>query len=113
MHSVTVFAGEPALFCVGRYLPHHSSSCNYNRYRPDCPRRWLRYANGQANGRTLSLYVNGTYVRQLTLPVVAPADWSQWEMLAFDIPLDAGKNTVVFVCVVLVFGVVFVVCTSA
>lgn len=55
----------------------------------------LRYANGQANGRTLSLYVNGTYVRQLTLPVVAPADWSQWEMLAFDIPLDAGKNTVV------------------
>mgnify|MGYP001809157159 FL=1 len=55
----------------------------------------LRYANGQANSRTLSLYVNGTYVRQLTLPVVAPADWSQWEMLAFDIPLDAGKNTVV------------------
>ena len=57
----------------------------------------LRYANGQANSRTLSLYVNGTRVCQLTLPVIAPADWSQWGTLAFDVPLDAGENTVVLI----------------
>lgn len=57
----------------------------------------IRYANGQAAAKTLSLYVNGEKVSQLSFPVVSPANWAQWGEISFDLPLSAGKNTVTLV----------------
>lgn len=57
----------------------------------------IRYANGQAAGKTLSLYVNGEKVSQLSFPVVASADWDKWGEISFDLPLSSGKNTVTLV----------------
>lgn len=55
----------------------------------------IRYANGQATGKTLSLWVNGSKMMQLTFPVVAPSDWEKWGQIIFDLPLQDGENEVV------------------
>lgn len=57
----------------------------------------IRYANAQATEKTLSIYVNGKKVNQLVFPVVAPADWTKWGELSFDLPLSAGSNIITIV----------------
>lgn len=54
----------------------------------------LRYANGTGSGRTLSLYVNGTKIKQTTL--AATANWDTWATQNETVTLNAGNNTVVY-----------------
>ncbi|MFC1411699.1 carbohydrate-binding protein [Streptacidiphilus sp. N1-12] len=54
----------------------------------------LRYANGNGSAKTLSLYVNGTKLRQVSLP--ATADWNTWGTEAESVTLNAGSNTVAY-----------------
>ncbi|BCJ78092.1 hypothetical protein CS0771_76360 [Catellatospora sp. IY07-71] len=52
----------------------------------------VRYANGTGANMTLSLYVNGTKLRQISLP--ATANWDTWGTIAEAVALNAGNNTV-------------------
>lgn len=52
----------------------------------------LRYANGTGSAKTLSLYVNGTRLRQTSLP--ATANWDSWGTQAEAVTLNAGSNTI-------------------
>ncbi|MFG2824908.1 carbohydrate-binding protein [Kitasatospora sp. NPDC048365] len=52
----------------------------------------VRYANGTGSAQTLSLLVNGTKVRQITLP--ATANWDTWASSEQTVTLAAGANTV-------------------
>ncbi|MFC9329564.1 carbohydrate-binding protein [Kitasatospora sp. NPDC057015] len=52
----------------------------------------IRYANGTGSDKTLSLVVNGTTVRQVTLP--ATANWDTWATSEQTVTLTAGANTV-------------------
>ncbi|MET0400802.1 MAG: CBM35 domain-containing protein, partial [Cystobacter sp.] len=52
----------------------------------------LRYANGTGNAQTLSLYVDGSKVKQLSL---APgANWDTWVTATETLSLTAGSHTV-------------------
>lgn len=59
----------------------------------------VRYANGEASGRTLNLYVNGKFVQTLHFPVVSSADWNVWSEISFSkiLELYKGTNSVVLV----------------
>ncbi|MEV7680703.1 carbohydrate-binding protein [Streptomyces sp. NPDC088341] len=52
----------------------------------------IRYANGTTATMTLSLYVNGTKVRQISLP--ATADWRTWATRDEPLTYAQGANTV-------------------
>ncbi|UUN28461.1 carbohydrate-binding protein [Streptomyces sp. FIT100] len=52
----------------------------------------LRYANGTTAAMTLSLYVNGAKVRQVSLP--ATANWDTWGTVDEPVSFNAGANTV-------------------
>ncbi|GAA2382452.1 hypothetical protein Cme02nite_53640 [Catellatospora methionotrophica] len=52
----------------------------------------VRYANGTGANMTLSLYANGTKVRQVNL--AATANWDTWGTIAESVSLNAGSNTV-------------------
>jgi uncharacterized protein YegP (UPF0339 family) len=57
----------------------------------------LRYANGPdpaPGAKTVSLYVNGTKVRQVSL--ASTGNWDTWATQATDVPLVAGTNSVSF-----------------
>jgi hypothetical protein len=54
----------------------------------------LRYANGNGASKTLSLYVNGTKLRQITLG--ATTDWNTWTTETETVTLNAGSNTVAY-----------------
>ena len=54
----------------------------------------LRYANGTGATMTLSLYVNGTKLKQITLP--ATANWDTWGTETETVPLNAGSNTIAY-----------------
>jgi hypothetical protein len=54
----------------------------------------LRYANGTGSAKTLSLYVNGVRVGQLSLD--ATANWDTWSARADTVTLAAGNNTVAY-----------------
>jgi hypothetical protein len=54
----------------------------------------LRYANGTGSGRTVSLYLNGTKLKQTTLN--ATADWNSWSTQNETATLNAGNNTVAY-----------------
>jgi hypothetical protein len=54
----------------------------------------LRYANGTGSSRTLSLYVNGSKLKQTTLG--ATADWNTWATQNDTVTLNAGNNTVAY-----------------
>lgn len=54
----------------------------------------LRYGNATDGSRTLSLYVNGSKLKQTTLPNLA--SWSSWATVTEQITLQAGSNTIVF-----------------
>ncbi|MET4926770.1 glycosyl hydrolase family 28-related protein [Streptomyces sp. PSRA5] len=52
----------------------------------------IRYANGTTATMTLSLYVNGAKVRQISLP--ATANWATWATRDEAVPYKQGTNTV-------------------
>ncbi|MFC8076886.1 carbohydrate-binding protein [Streptomyces sp. NPDC057307] len=52
----------------------------------------IRYANGTTATMTLSLYVNGAKVRQISLP--ATANWTTWATRDEPVPYKEGSNTV-------------------
>ncbi|MFC8454059.1 carbohydrate-binding protein [Kitasatospora sp. NPDC057223] len=52
----------------------------------------VRYANGTGAAMTLSLYVNGSKVRQVSLP--ATANWDSWGTSDQAVTFAAGANTV-------------------
>lgn len=52
----------------------------------------IRYANGTGVSRTLSLYVNGTKLKQTSLP--ATANWDTWGTQAETVTLLSGTNTI-------------------
>ncbi|MFJ8883708.1 carbohydrate-binding protein [Streptomyces sp. NPDC102402] len=52
----------------------------------------LRYANGTGAAMTLSLYVNGAKVRQVSLP--ATANWDTWATRQESVTYKKGANTV-------------------
>ncbi|WP_333770236.1 CBM35 domain-containing protein [Streptomyces sp. IBSBF 2435] len=54
----------------------------------------LRYANGTTAAQTLSVYVNGAKVTQISLP--ATADWSTWGTFATPVTLKSGADTVAY-----------------
>jgi hypothetical protein len=54
----------------------------------------LRYANGTGSSRTMSLYLNGTKLKQTTLN--ATADWNSWSTQNETATLNAGNNTVAY-----------------
>lgn len=56
----------------------------------------IRYANGQASKRSITLSVNGNKT-DLVFPVVKSGDWESWGSLKATITLNAGDNAVVFI----------------
>ncbi|MFI7672782.1 family 16 glycoside hydrolase [Actinophytocola sp. NPDC049390] len=57
----------------------------------------LRYSNGPnpfAGTKTVSLYVNGTKVKQVSL--TSTGNWDTWATHTETVPLNAGNNTVVY-----------------
>ncbi|MFC9688076.1 CBM35 domain-containing protein [Kribbella sp. NPDC056951] len=54
----------------------------------------LRYANGTGTAMTLSLYVAGTRLRQITLP--ATANWDTWGTAPESVTLVAGSNNIAY-----------------
>ncbi|MEZ0067359.1 hypothetical protein ABIA32_003372 [Streptacidiphilus sp. MAP12-20] len=52
----------------------------------------LRYANGTGSPMTLSVYVNGTKLGQISLP--ATADWNTWGTVATTVSLTSGSDTI-------------------
>ncbi|GAB3855160.1 CBM35 domain-containing protein [Dactylosporangium cerinum] len=54
----------------------------------------LRYANGTGSAMTLSLYVNGSRVTQVSLP--ATANWDSWGTRVDTVSLNNGTNSVAY-----------------
>ncbi|WP_216857085.1 galactose-binding domain-containing protein [Paenibacillus tritici] len=54
----------------------------------------LRYANASGSTRTLSVYVNGTKIRQTSLANLA--NWDTWSTQAETLALTAGNNTIAY-----------------
>ncbi len=52
----------------------------------------LRYADGNGVVMTLSLYVNGTKIKQISL--AATADWNTWGTETESVALNSGSNTI-------------------
>ncbi|MEK3700587.1 discoidin domain-containing protein [Paenibacillus sp. FSL R10-2199] len=54
----------------------------------------LRYANASGSTRTLSVYVNGTKIKQTSLANLA--NWDTWSTQAEILALNAGNNTIAY-----------------
>lgn len=52
----------------------------------------IRYAVGNASTRTLSLYVNGVKVKQLSFP--ATLNWDTWGSVMESVTINSGVNTI-------------------
>ncbi|MFC5467324.1 carbohydrate-binding protein [Cohnella suwonensis] len=52
----------------------------------------LRYANGRTSARTISIYVNGTKIKQTSLPFTT--NWDTWGLKPEELTLLAGNNTI-------------------
>lgn len=55
----------------------------------------LRYANGSTSTQTLSTYVNGIDVNQISLPSPS-ANWNEWQDHTQTLSLNAGSNTLAY-----------------
>ncbi|MFE4711914.1 discoidin domain-containing protein [Paenibacillus sp. NPDC056722] len=54
----------------------------------------LRYANASGGTKTISVYVNGTKVKQTSLPNLA--NWDTWSTKVETLALNAGTNTIAY-----------------
>ncbi|GAB2672098.1 TIM-barrel domain-containing protein [Paenibacillus thermoaerophilus] len=55
----------------------------------------LRYANGTGSAKTLSTYVNGAKIGQVSFPSPG-SDWNAWERKTQSLALNAGRNRIAF-----------------
>ena len=53
-----------------------------------------RYANAQNNPSTVSIYVNGTKIKQASFPILA--NWDTWGDQTEQLNLNAGANTITY-----------------
>lgn len=52
----------------------------------------IRYSNGDNTAKTMSIYVNGTFIRQVSF---APTgSWESWASVSQQLPLAAGGNSI-------------------
>ncbi len=56
----------------------------------------LRYASGQSNARTMSIYVNDVKIKQSSYP--STGGWSTWGDVTDTLPLTAGNNRIMYKC---------------
>jgi hypothetical protein len=54
----------------------------------------LRYANGYNTGSSMSVYVNGTKIKQTLLP--STTYWNNWGTKAETLNLNSGNNTIMY-----------------
>ncbi|EFM11408.1 coagulation factor 5/8 type domain protein [Paenibacillus curdlanolyticus YK9] len=54
----------------------------------------IKYANGTGSAKTVSLYVNGAKVKQISL--AATASWDTWGSETETVSLNAGSNTIMY-----------------
>lgn len=54
----------------------------------------LRYANGTGSAKTLSLYINGVKIKQVTF--AATADWDSWAAASETVALNSGSNRIMY-----------------
>ena len=54
----------------------------------------LHYANAQGSARNMSIYVNGTKIKQTSLPTLA--NWDTWSDVAETLNLSSGSNTIAY-----------------
>lgn len=54
----------------------------------------LRYANGSGSDQTISIFVNGQWIKQTTLDSLA--DWDSWAVKTEMLPLVAGRNIITY-----------------
>ncbi|SFD57803.1 Carbohydrate binding module (family 6) [Paenibacillus catalpae] len=54
----------------------------------------LRYSNGTGSAKTLSLYINGIKLKQISLS--ATADWNSWTTQTETVSLNSGSNTIAY-----------------
>lgn len=54
----------------------------------------IRYSNGTGSAKTLSLYLNGTKLKQISLP--ATTDWNTWATQSETVSLNSGSNTITY-----------------
>ena len=54
----------------------------------------MRYGNGQTGARTISIYVNGTKIKQSSFS--ATGGWNNWSDKVDTLPLNAGINTIMY-----------------
>lgn len=52
----------------------------------------VHYSNGTNTSQSLSVYVNGEFIKNLTMP--ATEDWNTWNTAVEEVMLSAGKNAV-------------------
>ncbi|ACT02574.1 discoidin domain-containing protein [Paenibacillus sp. JDR-2] len=54
----------------------------------------LRYSNGTGSAKTLSLYVNGAKLKQISLS--ATPDWNSWSTQTETVSLNSGSNAITY-----------------
>ncbi|UQZ37245.1 hypothetical protein C2I18_29115 [Paenibacillus sp. PK3_47] len=54
----------------------------------------LRYANGTGSAKTLSLYINGVKLKQISL--AATSDWNTWATAVETVTLNSGSNILLY-----------------
>ena len=54
----------------------------------------LRFSNGDAESKTLSLYLNGVKAKQISFP--GTGDWNTWSEVLETVNLNKGSNTIAF-----------------
>ena len=52
----------------------------------------IRYSNGGASAASLSIYVNGTFIRKVDF--AQTSNWDSWATITEDLPLAAGANSI-------------------
>lgn len=52
----------------------------------------IRFGNGSSAARNANLIVNGNQIKTLEFP--ANSNWAQWQTVSFDLPLNAGTNSI-------------------
>ncbi|WP_433064567.1 CBM35 domain-containing protein [Dactylosporangium sp. CS-033363] len=79
---------------VGGYTDGNKGNASTTFTVPATSSLTLRYANGTGSSRTLSLYVNGARLRQISLP--ATANWDTWGTATESVSLTGSSNTVAY-----------------
>ena len=92
----TDHAGYTGTGFVGGYTDANKGNANTTFSVPESAAgsttATVRYANGNGALKSLSLYVNGTKVKQILLP--ATANWDTWGTESETVSLNAGTDTI-------------------